>query len=110
MQLVAPTGVPHRVLLNKVDTRSPREVDDARALLAQSGVPVFRSVVRLLKAQPDGIRDGRLVTDARDESQRKARDDWQAITLELLGEWSRGSDTPSATLDASATEPMAVTA
>lgn len=89
--LVAPSGVPFRVLLNRVDSRAPGDVEEARTALEAAGAPVFQSTVRMLKAQADGIRDGRLVTAARGEAQRKVKDDWASVSMELFALWSRAA-------------------
>jgi chromosome partitioning protein len=94
-ELIEPLGKPYRALLNAVDSRSPKEAEDARAFLEGQGVRTFRSTVRSLKAHSDGFRDLRLITEARDAAQRKALDDFRGVAMEAAMEWAR-STAPSA--------------
>jgi hypothetical protein len=66
-----------------------KEAEDARAFLDAQQIAMFRTTVRLLKAHSDGLRDLRLIAEARDAAQRKALDDFRGITMELLAEWAR---------------------
>jgi hypothetical protein len=49
-QQVRPSGVPHRVLLTRVDARSRGEAEEARGALAGAGIPVFDGMIREYKA------------------------------------------------------------
>ena len=88
-RLVRPSGVPYRVLLNKVDSRAPQEAEDAQALLAAQGIDHFTAYVRQLKAHSDAVRDARLVTETREPGHRKALEDFRGVTMELLASWAR---------------------
>jgi chromosome partitioning protein len=94
-ELIEPSGRPYRALLNMVDSRSPKEAEDARAFLDAQQIATFRTTVRLLKAHSDGLRDLRLITEARDAAQRKALDDFRGVTMELLAEWARAGQRAS---------------
>jgi chromosome partitioning protein len=88
--LVAPRGVPYRVLLNKVDPRSPGDVDDARTLLTAQGIPMFTGVVRTYKAHERASLSGLVVTQyPADRSGARAVEDYRRVALELFAEWSR---------------------
>jgi chromosome partitioning protein len=88
--LVQPTGLPHRALFTRVDSRgAATTLADAHETFAAMGIPTFNAYIRELKAHPDGQADGRLISAFSDRGARKALDDYQAVTMELLGELSR---------------------
>jgi chromosome partitioning protein len=87
--LVAPAGVAYRVLLNKVDPRSPGDVDDARALLNAQGIPMFSGIVRTYKAHERASLSGLVVTQYPEErATRNAVDDYRRVALELFATWA----------------------
>lgn len=89
-EVVAPHGVPYRVLLNLVDPRSGVEVQEARQLLQASGIPTFTSAVREYKAHKRAPLEGLVVTQypTRDRYAGNAVDDYRRVALELYAEWS----------------------
>jgi chromosome partitioning protein len=92
-QIVVPRGKPYRVLLNKVDPRSPAAIEEARALLDAEGIPTFAAAVRAYKAHERAPLDGLVVTQyPTDRSARAAVEDYRRAALELFAEWSREID------------------
>jgi chromosome partitioning protein len=90
-EMVAPHGVPYRVLLNKVDPRSPGAIADARAMLDSMGLLYFETAVREYKAHERGPLEGQVVTQypIRDRYSAKAVEDYRKVALELFAVWMR---------------------
>ena len=88
--VVVPRGVPHRVLFNIVDPRSPTELDEARQLLDSQEIPYFTAAVREYKAHKRAPLEGVVVTQyPSDRYSAKAVEDYRRVALELYAEWSR---------------------
>lgn len=85
-QVIEPTGVPYRVLLNIVDPRSPNEITDAKAMLAAQGIRHFGASVREYKAHERAPLEGLVVTQypVKDRYSAKAVDDYRKVALELF--------------------------
>lgn len=96
-EVVAPHGVPYRVLLNLVDPRTGTEMAEARQLLDAAGVPTFAAAVREYKAHKRAPLDGLVVTQysSRDRYAGKAVDDYRKVALELFAEWSGSTRRPA---------------
>lgn len=84
--VVAPLGVPYRVLLNIIDPRRPTETSDARAMLDARAIPYLQATVRRYVAHERGPLDGLVVTQypIRDRYSRNALDDYRRVALELF--------------------------
>lgn len=94
--IVAPRGVPYRVLLNKVDPRLPVELADARQMLDAQGIPAFRTAVRRYKAHERAPLEGKVVTQyPGDTHTAKAVDDYRKVALELFASWVQGPEQPA---------------
>lgn len=86
-QAIAPVGVKHRVLLNKVDTRSLGEALEAQQALMNAGIPVFNAFVRTYKAHERAALDGVPITKWKGGNAREAEADYRRVVDELLREW-----------------------
>lgn len=91
-ELVRPTGVAFRVLLNKIDPRVPAEAGDAAAMLDKAGLERFRTYVRQYKVHSTAPIHGRVVTGyAGDQYSMRAADDFRKVALELTALWANES-------------------
>lgn len=86
-QAIAPVGVKHRVLLNKVDTRSLGEALEAQQALMNAGIPVFNAFVRAYKAHERAALDGVPITKWKGGNAREAEADYRRVVDELSREW-----------------------
>lgn len=88
-QLIEPTGLPYRVLLNKVDPRVPSDAHDAAAMLDQAGLSRFRAYVRTYKVHALAPLEGKVVTQyPGDQRTLRAVEDFRKVNAELLTEWA----------------------
>jgi chromosome partitioning protein len=90
-EIVLPSNVRYRVVLNKVDPRVPFELVDAEALLDGAGILRFKSAIRDYKMNRMAPMEGKVVTKYGDGDSRiaaKARDDYRKIALELTSLWA----------------------
>ncbi len=85
--LIKPQGVPHRVLLTRVDPRSLREALDAQNTLLELGIPAFHAFVRLYKAHERAALDGLAITQAKGQQSREAATDYRRVVEELQRDW-----------------------
>lgn len=76
-------AAPFKVLLTMVPPRPTRDVEEARALLAEANVPVFATAIRRLVAFQKASLHGVLARDAPDPRAADAFDDYAAIAREL---------------------------
>ena len=74
---------PFKVLLTMVHPRPTRDVEEARALLAEANVPVFATAIRRLVAFQKASLHGVVVRDAPDPRAADAFSDYVAIAREL---------------------------
>jgi len=94
-QVVLPSRVPYRVLLNKVDPRVPVELSDAEALLDGAGLARFSAAIRDYKIHRMAPVEGKVVTQYADGDSRiaaKAREDYRRVALELTSLWANTTD------------------
>jgi chromosome partitioning protein len=84
--VVAPLGIPYRVLLNLVDPRRPAEASDARAMLDARQIPYLQATIRRYAAHERGPLEGLVVTQypIRDRYSRNALDDYRRVASELF--------------------------
>ncbi|RGE19078.1 ParA family protein [Leucobacter sp. wl10] len=90
-KIVLPSGVPYRVVINKVDTRVPAELDDAEALLDSANVARFASSIRDYKVNKMGSVHGKVVTQftlSDSRSSPRALEDFRRVALELMSLWA----------------------
>jgi chromosome partitioning protein len=86
--LIVPSDVPYRVLLNKVDGRALGMRDDAFAMLDAQGIAHFRASCRELSAHAYAPGSGAVVTQyARDRYSIEAASEYRAVALEMFADW-----------------------
>lgn len=90
-QVVIPSEVPYRVLLNKIDPRVPSELADAEELLDGAELARFASSIRDYKVNRMAPIEGKVVTQYTESDSRnspKALEDYRRIALELTSLWA----------------------
>ncbi|MEM9924628.1 MAG: ParA family protein [Cyanobacteria bacterium P01_D01_bin.50] len=88
-EAVTPVGIPHRVLLTKVDTRSLREAIEAQNTMRQLGIPACNAFVRIYKAHERAALDGVAITQLRGKNAREAESDYRRVADELQRDWRK---------------------
>jgi chromosome partitioning protein len=91
-QEVRPSGVPHRVLLTRVDARSRGEAEEARGALAAAGIPVFDNLVREYKAHRTASLLGIPISRLGLRRGRNAEDDYRRVADEVLADLDEKPD------------------
>ncbi|MBW4642286.1 MAG: ParA family protein [Goleter apudmare HA4340-LM2] len=86
---VTPLGVPHRVLLTKVDTRSVGEALEAQNTLMRLGIPAFKAFIRAYKAHERAALEGVAITQWRGKHAREAESDYRRVADELQYDWRK---------------------
>lgn len=87
--VVMPSGVPYRVLLNKVDGRATGMRNDAFAMLDAQGIARFRASCRELRAHVYASAGGQVVTQyAKDRYSIEAASEYRAVALEMFADWN----------------------
>jgi len=86
-QAIKPLGVPHRVLLTKVDTRRLNDAMDAQSSLMEAGIPVFNSMIRAYAAHEKATWDGVPITAWKGKNAGEAAADYKRVVDELQREW-----------------------
>ena len=97
--VIAPSGVPYRVLVNKVDGRAVAMRDDAFGMLDKQGIHRFKASTRQLTAHAYAPANGVVVTQyPRDRYAVEAAGEYRAVALEMFADWqlSVGRHTPLA--------------
>ncbi len=90
-KVIVPSGVPYRVLVNKVDGRAQGMRDDAFAMLEAQGIRHFRASTRLLSAHAYAPAQGIVVTQySRDRYSIEAAGEYRAVALEMFADWQVG--------------------
>jgi len=86
--LIAPSGVPYRVLCNKTDGRAPGVREDAFRMLDTQGIQRFRASTRLLAAHAYAPAQGTVVTQyPKDRYSIEAASEYRAVALEMFADW-----------------------
>lgn len=88
-QAVLPVGVPHRVLLTKVDSRSLGEALEAQNTLLELGISAFHAFVRSYKAHERSALDGMSIAQWRGKNAREAEADYRRVADELQRDWRK---------------------
>lgn len=85
-RIAAKLGVPHRVVITRVDPRSDEtDVTQTRDLLDDMSIPYLSTYVRAYKIHSRGPLIGKVVTDLGwSRSARHARDDFQKLSREIV--------------------------
>ncbi|MEO0456767.1 MAG: ParA family protein [Cyanobacteria bacterium P01_A01_bin.114] len=86
---VQPSGVPHRVLLTKVDSRSLREAQEAQAMLIELEIPACQAFVRSYKAHERAAIDGVAITQWQGPNAQEAKADYYRVAAEILVDWRK---------------------
>jgi chromosome partitioning protein len=97
--VIAPSGVPYRVLVNKVDGRALGMRDDAFAMLDSQQINRFKASTRNLSAHAYAPANGTVVTQyPRDRYAIEAAGEYRAVALEMFADWQLtvGRHTPLA--------------
>ena len=85
---IAPSGVAHRVLLTKVDSRSLAEAVDAQQTLNSLDIPACKTVIRTYKAHERAALEGVPITQWRGANVKEARADYYRVAEEIQQDWS----------------------
>ncbi len=84
---VTPAGVPHRVLLTRVDPRSLREALDAQNTLMELGIPAFHAFVRSYKAHERAALEGKAINQLQGKYSKEAKADYYRVVDEIQRDW-----------------------
>lgn len=86
---IAPSGVAHRVLLTKVDSRSLSEAVDAQQTLNSLNIPACETVIRTYKAHERAALEGVPVIHWRGANAKEAQADYYRVAQEVQQDWSQ---------------------
>jgi chromosome partitioning protein len=87
--VIAPLGVPHRVLLTKVDPRRMNDAMSAQATLMEQGIPVFNCLVRAYAAYEHAVLGGVPISQYKGKNSREGATDYRKVVDELEREWGK---------------------
>ncbi|MFD7867994.1 ParA family protein [Streptomyces sp. NPDC059783] len=84
-QVIQPTGIPYRVLINNWDPRDGQvDLEDTRAYIDAQGWPSLKSVIRRYKVHSRASAEGKVVTQYEENKPSfKAREDFYRLAIEL---------------------------
>jgi chromosome partitioning protein len=85
--VIAPTRVPYRVLLTRVDPRSLNEAMEALGTLGEAGVATFHAVVRAYKAHERSSLNGVAIDSYVGAGAKEAAGDYRRVVDEVLRDW-----------------------
>nr|WP_255552824.1 ParA family protein [[Phormidium] sp. ETS-05] len=88
-EAVVPAGVPHRVLLTRVDARSINEALEAQNTLMEQGIPACHAFIRTYKAHERAALDGVPITKWRGKNAKEAQADYRRVADELQRDWRK---------------------
>ncbi|MGF1571376.1 MAG: ParA family protein [Nodosilinea sp.] len=88
-EAVAPSGVSHRVLLTKVDSRSVAEAMEAQNTLLELNIPACKAFIRAYKAHERAALEGIPVSQWRGKNAQEARSDYSRVAEELQQDWNQ---------------------
>lgn len=86
---VTPTGIPHRVLLTRVDPRSLGDAVEARSTLIELGIPVCNTFIRAYKAHERAALEGMSIAQWRGSHARDAEADYRQVAAEIQQDWRK---------------------
>ncbi|MBR8831096.1 MAG: hypothetical protein N5P05_003803 [Chroococcopsis gigantea SAG 12.99] len=84
---VKPVGLPYRVLLTKVDSRSLKETLEAQNTLLELGIPACHAFVRAYKAHEKAVLDGVSINTWRGKNAGEAAADYRRVADEIERDW-----------------------
>lgn len=88
-EAVIPTGVIHRVLLTKVDSRSLGEALEAKKTLTELGIPACNTFVRAYRAHERAALEGVPITRWRGKNAHEAEADYRRVADEIQQDWRK---------------------
>jgi chromosome partitioning protein len=80
---VKPTGVPHRVLITRVDPRSQADAIEAQTTLNELGIAVCKTFIRAYKAHERAALEGLSILQWRGRNVQEARADYSRVAAEV---------------------------
>lgn len=84
---IVPVGVPHRVVLTRVDSRSLGEALSAQNTLMEEGIPTCHAFVRAFKAHEHAALEGVAIAQYRGKNAKEAEADYRRVADELQRDW-----------------------
>jgi chromosome partitioning protein len=84
---VKPLGMPYRVLLTKVDSRSLKETLEAQNTLLELGIPACHAFIRAYKAHERAVLEGVSIVEWRGKNAQEASADYRRAAEELERDW-----------------------
>lgn len=84
---IVPSGVPHRVLLTKVDSRSVGEALEAQNMLMELNIPACYAFVKAYKAHERAALEGMAITQWKGKNAAEARADYIRVADEIQTDW-----------------------
>ncbi|NJL45199.1 MAG: ParA family protein [Leptolyngbyaceae cyanobacterium SM2_3_12] len=88
-EAVSPSGVSHRVLLTKVDSRSVGEAIEAQNTLLELNIPACNAFIRAYKAHERAALEGIPVLNWRGRNCQEARSDYCRVAEEIQRDWKQ---------------------
>jgi len=86
-EAVSPSGVAHRVLLTKVDSRSVGEAIEAQNTLLELNIPACNAFIRAYKAHERAALEGVPVLKWKGKNSQEARSDYCRVAEEIQRDW-----------------------
>ena len=85
--IAQPSGVFHRVLLTKVDSRSLKEAQEAQTMLEKLNISAFQTYIRNYKAHERAAMDGCAISQWKGPNAQEAQADYYRVAAEVLRDW-----------------------
>ncbi len=86
-KFIVPSGVAHRVLLTKVDSRSLGEALEAQTMLMELDIPACHAFVRTYKAHERAALEGVSITQLKGKNVAEAKADYNRVANEIKRDW-----------------------
>jgi len=86
-QAIVPSGVMHRVLLTKVDSRRLGEALEAQNMLMELDIPACDAFVRTYKAHERAALEGVAITQLKGKTAEEAKADYIRVADEIQTDW-----------------------
>lgn len=84
---IVPSGILHRVLLTKVDSRSLNEALEAQNMLMELNIPACYAFIKTYKAHERAALEGVPITQLRGKNAVEARADYMRVANEIQTDW-----------------------
>ena len=84
---ITPSGIPHRVLLTNVDSRSLSEAVEAQMMLTELDIPACDAFVKAYKAHERAAMEGVPITQWRGRNAAEAKADYIRVADEIHTDW-----------------------